>query len=556
MSFKILLTTVLLSVASLACHTKVVQKCPVVKVDAVRLPDLNVARFGHHTFYINGEAVVIGGHTDGFVPTQTAEYLKDDQWHTLSTIYTHDQGLAIAMKNGRILVAGGHEQPLGIGQLFSLELYDPASHTFEGFGCMVRKRCFAEAMEMDSGRVVVTGNWYQEDGVECFDGTRQNKTVKHVSQNRSLPYIFRTSKDNAVIFSPRDYKAELFDTMIVDRLKGEPFTVPLFSRWQPLYNLVMPHISDSFIGDEEKGIYAYLMTATDSTGQLALVKVEGERFSLLSTKCPIPMTCQGNTINYFSYVVADRQKHRAYVVGMDDIEHDSRLYVLAVDYQKSPAEIKLYYTDVLSGIGMCQPVLNSDGNLVMAGGTKGNNYTPCASSWLLPVGTEPSRAQECSIWVWWLGGIVVLGLLVFLVYLVIYHQRGKSRQSEVLIEEGDDRVAQPDESAEQLFEHISQLMDEQRIYLNSNLKVGDVAAELDVPSRMVSDSIKVNCGCSFAQFVNGYRIEYAKQLLRNHPDAKMTAVYVESGFSNEMSFFRTFKVFTGMTPKEWLVKNN
>jgi len=550
---KYLLTSILLSVVPLTGHTTAVQECPGVKIDVVRLPDLNIARFGHHTFYVNGEAVVIGGHTDGFVPTQTAEYLKDGQWHTLSTVYTHDQGLAIAMKNGRILIAGGHEQPLGIGQLFSLELYDPASHTFEGFGCMDRKRCFAEAMEMDSGRVVVTGNWYQEDGVECFDGSRQNLPVKHVSQNRSLPYIFRTSKDNAVIFSPRDFKAELFDTIIVDRLKGEPFTVPLFSRWHPLYNLVMPHISDSFIGDEEKGIYAYLMTATDSTGQLALVKVEGERFSLLSTKCPIPMTCQGDTINYFSYVIADRQKHRAYVVGMDDIEHDSRLYVLAVDYQKKPAEMELYYTDVLSGIGMCQPVLTPDGNLVMAGGTNGNNYTPCASAWLLPVGAEPSRAQKCGIWVWWLGGIIVLG---FLVYLIIYYHRGLSKQSDALIEESDERDAQPDESAEQLFEQISQLMDEQRIYLNNNLKVGDVAAELDVPSRMVSDSIKVNCGCSFAQFVNGYRIEYAKQLLRNRPDAKMAAVYVESGFSNEMSFFRTFKVFTGMTPKEWMAQND
>ena len=84
----------------------------------------------------------------------------------------------------------------------------------------------------------------------------------------------------------------------------------------------------------------------------------------------------------------------------------------------------------------------------------------------------------------------------------------------------------------------------------------DVADELEVPSRMVSDIIKVNRGCSFAQFVNGYRIEYAKQLLRDRPDTKMTAVYVESGFSNEMSFFRTFKTFTGMTPKEWMVQND
>ena len=95
-------------------------------------------------------------------------------------------------------------------------------------------------------------------------------------------------------------------------------------------------------------------------------------------------------------------------------------------------------------------------------------------------------------------------------------------------------------------------MDEKRPYLNNNLKVRDVATEIGVSSRTVSDAVKICRGCSFAQFINGYRIEYAKLLLQNRPDIKMTNVYMKSGFSNEMSFFRTFKAFTGVTPKEWV----
>ena len=49
-----------------------------IKLQPKRLPDLNIPRISHSTFIINGELTVVGGHTSGFVPTKTAEYLKDD----------------------------------------------------------------------------------------------------------------------------------------------------------------------------------------------------------------------------------------------------------------------------------------------------------------------------------------------------------------------------------------------------------------------------------------------------------------------------------------------
>ena len=51
--------------------------CQVQKIELEQLPDLNISRAGHQVFCINGEYVVAGGHTNGFVPTPTAEYFKD-----------------------------------------------------------------------------------------------------------------------------------------------------------------------------------------------------------------------------------------------------------------------------------------------------------------------------------------------------------------------------------------------------------------------------------------------------------------------------------------------
>ena len=60
------------------------------------------------------------------------------------------------LKSGKVLIAGGHEKSLGIGQTFPVEFYDPQTHTFEGYGCLDVKRTMAEAVEMDSGHVVIT----------------------------------------------------------------------------------------------------------------------------------------------------------------------------------------------------------------------------------------------------------------------------------------------------------------------------------------------------------------------------------------------------------------
>ena len=97
-------------------------------------------------------------------------------------------------------------------------------------------------------------------------------------------------------------------------------------------------------------------------------------------------------------------------------------------------------------------------------------------------------------------------------------------------------------------------MDEEKPYLNSDLKIADIAGLLGTNVSYVSACINRHKGCSFIQFVNGYRISYAKTLLRSSRDKKISEVWVASGFANETSFFRTFKALTGMTPTEWKTK--
>ncbi len=530
------------------------------KLETEQLPDLNIPRYGHCIFFTNGELIVIGGHTTGFVPTATAEYFSGGTWHTVQTVYAHDFGIVVPMKSGKVLALGGANEPLGIGQTYPAEWYDPATHTFEGFGCMDMKRSNFSATEIDSGRVVISGNWYSDDCMELFDGHSTFVRVKEVAAKRSCPYILRTAKDNVMIFSSLDTKHTSGirpDSIIIDQLWGEPFHAPLLDEWRPLaYDI--PRISDfCFIGDETAGDYAYLLPVKNAENQIGFVKTCGTDFSLLPTSCAVPMMFQGDSIQYH-FPVIDRQRGRGYLVGFN--RKSKQVYVLRVDYTENPAPLTLYYTDPLLNMGLCWPVLNDDGNLILAGGLDKSNYYPLKSAVVLRVNPDaPLLAASVSFpWQWMGIGLAIVA--AFIVYLIIRTRKATQCKDELVEEVSKaNETENPTVSAisvadGELLQRVCQLMEEQHLYLNSGLKISDVAMAAGCNRNVLSACINSLRNCSFSKFVNTYRVEHAKQLL-SQPDTRVSEVWMETGFANETTFFRAFKAIVGMTPSEWKSSN-
>ena len=210
------------------------QSCPFHHIAAERLPDLNIPRSGHGFYFVNGQPTVLGGHTSGFVLTPTAEYFSDGEWHVVPTVYPHDGGGSVLMKSGKILLFGSHEKNLGIGQTFEVEMYDPADHSSVGFGSLDRKRVMPTAVETDSGKVVVAGNWYNDDSIELFEGKSQFTEVKSVAVQRTHPFILPVSDGDVLIFGGSDIHGETITSTLVDRLYGDAFSVPLLEQWHPM----------------------------------------------------------------------------------------------------------------------------------------------------------------------------------------------------------------------------------------------------------------------------------------------------------------------------------
>jgi len=537
--------------------------CPVVKIEVERLPDLNIPRAGHETFIVNGEYTVVGGHTNGFVPTPTAEYYKNGEWHLMQMVYNHDFGTALVLKSGKVLLAGGVAENIGVGQTFTAEFYDPATHTFEGFGSMNVKRAKVSALELDSGQVVVSGNWYHDDCIELFDGKKAFSFIKKVSVERSYPYIFRIAKDDALIISGYTSRGDSLFTPVADCLRGDTVSIPLLRTWHPLSSDCHPN--DNFIGDERQGVWSYLMPVQDGNGQLAIAKVENAtphsdhrsengNFTLLPTACPVPMQSQWDDTIEYSTIIADRRHGRAYMLGLNGNFRECpgnglRYYLLAIDYTQDPAPLTLYYTDLQPVIPNCSLAVDGDGNLLITGGfTDNGNFKTSNIALLLHVGTQPLTAKSAPLWWQILLTVAALLILVALLYLFIYRRRHHRHPSKSVVMESADSL--------QLMNRICDLMENRQLYLNSDLKIIDVAMELGSNRYYISECINTNRGCSFNQFVNTYRIEYAQQLLRTHPDIKLSEVWMSSGFSTERTFLRAFKAITGMTPSEFKGKND
>ncbi len=105
-----------------------------------------------------------------------------------------------------------------------------------------------------------------------------------------------------------------------------------------------------------------------------------------------------------------------------------------------------------------------------------------------------------------------------------------------------------------LADKVETLLIKQALYLKTNLKVADIARELDVPEYKISKALRNNLSArNFNQYVNELRIKHAKRLLAD-PDKQKWPVLVvglESGFASVGPFTRTFKLLTGFTPNQY-----
>ena len=103
---------------------------------------------------------------------------------------------------------------------------------------------------------------------------------------------------------------------------------------------------------------------------------------------------------------------------------------------------------------------------------------------------------------------------------------------------------------EKIAEKVEQAMKTKSLYLKPELSLKHLAAEVAEKPNYVSQALNQKLNSSFFDYVNGYRIEYSKQLI-SEKKLPIIEVAFASGFNAKSSFYKAFKMKTGLTPKQF-----
>jgi AraC-like DNA-binding protein len=100
---------------------------------------------------------------------------------------------------------------------------------------------------------------------------------------------------------------------------------------------------------------------------------------------------------------------------------------------------------------------------------------------------------------------------------------------------------------------VEKLMNEDRIFLDLDLRISDLAEKASIPIHLLSQLINEHYENNFFNFVNGYRIEYAESILKSKEYSHLTisAIALEAGFNSKSTFNTLFKKKYGTTPSAY-----
>jgi YesN/AraC family two-component response regulator len=126
---------------------------------------------------------------------------------------------------------------------------------------------------------------------------------------------------------------------------------------------------------------------------------------------------------------------------------------------------------------------------------------------------------------------------------------------------GDDlanarKVAEPNISAP-LIVRIDAAMEKDNLFLNPDLSLVSFSEQVGSNRTYVSKAIKDAKGCSFSDYVNRYRLDYALELMKNTSKENMVIqnIATQCGCGSVQTFYRYFKLFFNETPTQWIERN-
>lgn len=153
---------------------------------------------------------------------------------------------------------------------------------------------------------------------------------------------------------------------------------------------------------------------------------------------------------------------------------------------------------------------------------------------------------------WYVAGALTFSSVIYLLIFFLLYKKNREQIFQGIPEKyGSKKNKKTKVEVEALFNRLNELMIIRRLYKNPNLKLRDVAQELDISLHELSQFLNDNLNTNFPFFVNEFRVNEAKELLKTNTQFTLEAIGYDSGFSSKSSFYAIFKKSVGCTPLQY-----
>jgi len=109
------------------------------------------------------------------------------------------------------------------------------------------------------------------------------------------------------------------------------------------------------------------------------------------------------------------------------------------------------------------------------------------------------------------------------------------------------------EFAEKCIEKLKGMMENEKVYVDAEISLQTLAEKMAITPHQLSQLLNEKLNRNFADYINNYRIEEAKRILKSPKGTlqKIDTLAYEVGFNTTVAFYRAFRKFTGTTPTQY-----
>lgn len=147
-------------------------------------------------------------------------------------------------------------------------------------------------------------------------------------------------------------------------------------------------------------------------------------------------------------------------------------------------------------------------------------------------------------------GAICFSLIIYLVVFTLLYRKKTNDLFSFSTQKYVDKKLD-DEEVQFVIGKLKKAMTEKGLFKNPNLKINDLAKEINVSGHQLSQILNNNIEKNFTLFVNEYRINEACKILSEGTNLTIDAISDEVGFNAKSTFFATFKKIKGVTPSTY-----